>query len=200
MYMDRNVRRHLLEYDVLAIIEWDVLVAHETSFEQLYFSAFQGEPFWVKGSVLGECNSAKQQRLTLMIMPPLPLLPEYCSYRVVCHRGRLCADDLAAGRKPCVQQPIRDNTPSEFELNGANVETLVSPVTVRHLLPVCVPPLTTSTVLRVSRRSDFVRSLGGRENCKSLCCRWGRAFADTTTTCLGNDGRKRVTDRRTLYP
>lgn len=59
MYMDRNVRRHLLEYDVLAIIEWDVLVAHETSFEQLYFSAFQGEPFWVKGSVLGE--SVQQQ-------------------------------------------------------------------------------------------------------------------------------------------
>lgn len=52
--LDDNVRVHFEEYAVFAIIEWDVLVAHESSFAQLYKMAFAGgDPYWVKGSVLG---------------------------------------------------------------------------------------------------------------------------------------------------
>lgn len=54
LFLDEEVRKHFAEYAALAIIEWDVLVARESSFEQLYYSTFSGtEPFWVKGSVLG---------------------------------------------------------------------------------------------------------------------------------------------------
>lgn len=84
MYLDENVRKHLKEYEVLAIIEWDVLVAHETSFEQLYYSAFQGEPFWVKGSVLGEplgintkvesCNHVVWSSLCCPAYPERPIV------------------------------------------------------------------------------------------------------------------------------
>lgn len=30
LYLDSNVRRQLIEYDALAIIEWDVIIAHDT--------------------------------------------------------------------------------------------------------------------------------------------------------------------------
>ena len=54
MYLDEGVRSHFIEYDAFAIIEWDVLVASERSFEQLYRSAFQGtQNFWIKGSRMG---------------------------------------------------------------------------------------------------------------------------------------------------
>eukprot|EP00752_Nemacystus_decipiens_P004759 g4334.t1 len=57
LFLDPNVRRHVTEYDALAIIEWDVLVAHNTSFERLYGTSFGGvEPFWVKGSTLEGVN------------------------------------------------------------------------------------------------------------------------------------------------
>ncbi|CBN75425.1 expressed unknown protein [Ectocarpus siliculosus] len=57
LYLDSNVRRQLIEYDALAIIEWDVIVAHDTSFEKLYAAAFGGvEPFWIKGSTLEGVN------------------------------------------------------------------------------------------------------------------------------------------------
>ncbi|CAM9477738.1 unnamed protein product [Ectocarpus sp. 8 AP-2014] len=52
MFLDPDVARELHEYDALAIIEWDVLVAHHTSFSRLYETAFCSEPFWVKGSTL----------------------------------------------------------------------------------------------------------------------------------------------------
>ena len=32
LYLDPSVRRHVTEYDALAIIEWDVLVAHNTRY------------------------------------------------------------------------------------------------------------------------------------------------------------------------
>ncbi|CAM9279034.1 unnamed protein product, partial [Ectocarpus sp. 12 AP-2014] len=52
MFLDPDVAHALDEYDALAIIEWDVLVAHHTSFSRLYETAFCSEPFWVKGSTL----------------------------------------------------------------------------------------------------------------------------------------------------
>ncbi|CAM9403327.1 unnamed protein product [Ectocarpus fasciculatus] len=45
--------KSLSEYDALSIIEWDVLVASDNSFEELYHAAFRvNEEFWVKGSNL----------------------------------------------------------------------------------------------------------------------------------------------------
>ncbi|CAM9442866.1 unnamed protein product [Ectocarpus sp. 4 AP-2014] len=53
MFLDAEVAHFLEEYDALAVMEWDVLVAHSTSFSRLYDAAFNSEPFWVKGSTLG---------------------------------------------------------------------------------------------------------------------------------------------------
>eukprot|EP00903_Cladosiphon_okamuranus_P007272 g7050.t1 len=53
MFLDERVRSRLTEYDALAIIEWDVLVATDHSFEELYHATFRvAEEFWVKGSNL----------------------------------------------------------------------------------------------------------------------------------------------------
>lgn len=53
MYLDPVVAEEVKEYDALAVIEWDVVVAHPTSFGKLYDAAFSSsEPFWVKGSTL----------------------------------------------------------------------------------------------------------------------------------------------------
>eukprot|EP00752_Nemacystus_decipiens_P007288 g6521.t1 len=57
MFLDEGVRADLSEYDALAIIEWDVLVATDRSFEELYHAAFRvNEDFWVKGSNLEGTN------------------------------------------------------------------------------------------------------------------------------------------------
>ncbi|CAN0091222.1 unnamed protein product [Scytosiphon promiscuus] len=57
MFLDTDVRSKLSEYDALAIIEWDVLVASERSFEELYYATFRvNEEFWVKGSNLEGTN------------------------------------------------------------------------------------------------------------------------------------------------
>eukprot|EP00904_Undaria_pinnatifida_P002830 jgi/Undpi1/12548/HiC_scaffold_6.g02217.m1 len=53
IFLDEDVSAHFSEYDAISIIEWDVTVAHNTSFKRLYHAAFSDtEPFWVKGSVL----------------------------------------------------------------------------------------------------------------------------------------------------
>ncbi|CAM9459802.1 unnamed protein product [Scytosiphon promiscuus] len=53
MFLDEDVRSSLSEYDALSILEWDVLVASDRSFEQLFHAAFRtSEDFWVKGSNL----------------------------------------------------------------------------------------------------------------------------------------------------
>ncbi|CAN0179751.1 unnamed protein product, partial [Ectocarpus fasciculatus] len=52
LFLDTEVAGSLEEYDALAVLEWDVLVAHSTSFSRLYDAAFSSEPFWVKGSTL----------------------------------------------------------------------------------------------------------------------------------------------------
>lgn len=53
LFLDDDVVRHLEEYDALAILEWDVVVAHSSSFTRLYKAAFMSsERFWVKGSTL----------------------------------------------------------------------------------------------------------------------------------------------------
>ena len=45
------MRAHFVEYDALAILDWDIIIAHEESFERLYSTAFTAkEPFWIKGS------------------------------------------------------------------------------------------------------------------------------------------------------
>ncbi|CAM9350086.1 unnamed protein product [Scytosiphon promiscuus] len=57
MFLDERVRSELSEYDALAIVEWDVLVATDRSFEELYHAAFRvNEDFWVKGSNLEGTN------------------------------------------------------------------------------------------------------------------------------------------------
>ena len=57
MFLDEGVHADLSEYDALAIVEWDVLVASDRSFEELHHAAFRGnEDFWVKGSNLGGTN------------------------------------------------------------------------------------------------------------------------------------------------
>ncbi|CAM9352251.1 unnamed protein product, partial [Ectocarpus sp. 13 AM-2016] len=53
MFLDAGVAHSLEEYGALAVVEWDVFVAHSTSFSRLYEAAFYSEPFWVKGSTLG---------------------------------------------------------------------------------------------------------------------------------------------------
>lgn len=53
MFLEPSVRKHFTEYDALAIIEWDVVIAHDSSFQRLYEAAFStSEPFWMKGSTL----------------------------------------------------------------------------------------------------------------------------------------------------
>lgn len=53
MFLEDSVKQRLAVYDALAVIEWDVVVAHDASFERLYYAAFSDDrPFWVKGSVL----------------------------------------------------------------------------------------------------------------------------------------------------
>ena len=57
MFLDEGVKAELSEYDALALIEWDVLVASDRSFEELYRAAFDNsEEFWVKGSNLEGTN------------------------------------------------------------------------------------------------------------------------------------------------
>lgn len=57
LFLDSKVRDQIKQYDALALIEWDVIVAHERSFEMLYRAAFGGvEPFWMKGSTLEGTN------------------------------------------------------------------------------------------------------------------------------------------------
>ena len=57
MFLDEDIRSELSEYDALAIVEWDVLVATDRSFEELYHAAFRvNEDFWVKGSNLEGTN------------------------------------------------------------------------------------------------------------------------------------------------
>lgn len=53
IFLDRDVARHFEGYDAFAIVEWDVVVAHLSSFQRLYQAAFHGsEEFWMKGSTL----------------------------------------------------------------------------------------------------------------------------------------------------
>lgn len=53
MFLDRGVARALEGYDALAVLEWDILVAHSESFDRLYKAAFfSTEEFWMKGSTL----------------------------------------------------------------------------------------------------------------------------------------------------
>lgn len=71
LFLAEEVRSHIREYDALALIEWDVIVAHDQSFEKLYSAAFGGvEPFWVKGGTLAGTNFHEtvfrtEQRLVL---------------------------------------------------------------------------------------------------------------------------------------
>ena len=55
LFLVPDVRAYFVDYDAIAILDWDTIIAQETSFERLYRTAFEGsEPFWVKGSRLGE--------------------------------------------------------------------------------------------------------------------------------------------------
>lgn len=53
MFLDRDVAHALEGYDALAVLEWDIVVAHAESFDRLYKAAFfSTEEFWMKGSTL----------------------------------------------------------------------------------------------------------------------------------------------------
>lgn len=55
LFLDGDVTRFFEGYAALAVLEWDIVVAHPTSFERLYEAAFvASEIFWVKGSTLTE--------------------------------------------------------------------------------------------------------------------------------------------------
>lgn len=57
LFLDEPIRQQLKSFGAIAIIEWDVLVAHDRSFEKLHHAAFDAvEPFWVKGSTLAGTN------------------------------------------------------------------------------------------------------------------------------------------------
>eukprot|EP00903_Cladosiphon_okamuranus_P005533 g5510.t1 len=57
LFLDEKIRAQVSSFSVIAIIEWDVLVAHDQSFEKLHHAAFDAvEPFWVKGSNLAGTN------------------------------------------------------------------------------------------------------------------------------------------------
>lgn len=57
MFLDEGVKTQFKAYDAFAIIEWDVLVASDQSFAQLYDAAFNNsEDFWVKGSNIEGTN------------------------------------------------------------------------------------------------------------------------------------------------
>lgn len=67
LFLDEGVRQNFVEYDALAIIEWDVMVAHDSSFEELYHATFGGnDQFWVKGSVLEGTNFHETAQITDM--------------------------------------------------------------------------------------------------------------------------------------
>lgn len=53
LFLSKEVSGEFAQYDAIASLEWDVVVAHDKSFERLYHAAFTtAEPFWVKGSTL----------------------------------------------------------------------------------------------------------------------------------------------------
>lgn len=53
MFLDDDVVRSLEEYDAIAVLEWDIIVAHSSSFTRLYDATFfSPDWFWVKGSTL----------------------------------------------------------------------------------------------------------------------------------------------------
>lgn len=53
LFLDDDISFTLEGYDAIAVLEWDVVVAHSTSFERLYQSTFAStDEFWVKGSTL----------------------------------------------------------------------------------------------------------------------------------------------------
>lgn len=57
LFLDEAIKAQVSSFGMIAIIEWDVLVAHDQSFEKLHRAAFDSvEPFWVKGSTLAGTN------------------------------------------------------------------------------------------------------------------------------------------------
>lgn len=51
LFLAPDVRAHFIEYDALAILDWDIVATQEASFDRLYWTTFTAtEPFWVKGS------------------------------------------------------------------------------------------------------------------------------------------------------
>ena len=57
LFLDETIRSNLRRFDAIAIIEWDVIVADEKSFDVMYRAAFDAlEPYWVKGASLAGIN------------------------------------------------------------------------------------------------------------------------------------------------
>lgn len=51
LFLSPDVRMHVVEYEALAILDWEVVIPQKESFERLYSIAFEvTEPFWIKGS------------------------------------------------------------------------------------------------------------------------------------------------------
>eukprot|EP00903_Cladosiphon_okamuranus_P017930 g16498.t1 len=57
LFLEGDIVRSFEDYAALVILEWDVVVAHPTSFQRLFEAAFvPSEEFWMKGSSLAEAD------------------------------------------------------------------------------------------------------------------------------------------------
>lgn len=66
LFLSPDIRAHFVEYDALAILDWDIIIVHEESFERLYSTAFTAnEPFWVKGSRHAGTSSSDRAALDI---------------------------------------------------------------------------------------------------------------------------------------
>lgn len=52
MFVDERVSAQFAEYDVAALVEWDVTILDNNAFDTLWDTAFTHEQFWVKGATL----------------------------------------------------------------------------------------------------------------------------------------------------
>ena len=61
LFLSSAVRASFVDYDALAMLDWDIIIAQETSFEMLYSAAFTaGQSYWVKGSQLAGTSSEEK--------------------------------------------------------------------------------------------------------------------------------------------
>ena len=61
LFLAPTVRASFVDYDALAILDWDIIIAQDMSFKMLYSAAFTADQsYWVKGSRLAEMSSEEK--------------------------------------------------------------------------------------------------------------------------------------------